>query len=96
MKLTRENYKAIKEGVRHVLLTSWDPIGVGDNPNLADEYDVYIPEILPYGAATNPQAAIFEALSRIENDLGMQVDENVRRQASLELAELLSNSRKAQ
>jgi len=32
--------------VRTVLLKEWDPLGVGDNPNLADEYDAYIPGIL--------------------------------------------------
>jgi len=34
------------KNVRTVLLKEWDPLGVGDNPNLADEYDPYIPGIL--------------------------------------------------
>ncbi len=32
--------------VRAILLKDWDPLIVGDNPNLADEYDRYIPEII--------------------------------------------------
>ena len=31
--------------VRRVLMTSWDPIGVSDDPQAADEYDLYIPKI---------------------------------------------------
>lgn len=32
--------------VRSILLSEWDPIGVGDNLNLSDEYDRYINVIL--------------------------------------------------
>ena len=32
--------------VRAILLLDWDPLDIGDNPNLADEYDAYIPGIL--------------------------------------------------
>jgi len=32
--------------VRNVLLKDWDPLIVGDNPHLADEYDDLIPGIL--------------------------------------------------
>lgn len=34
------------DSIRVILLKDWDPLGVGDNPNLADEYDSYIPAIL--------------------------------------------------
>jgi hypothetical protein len=34
------------ETVRAILLQDWDPLIVGDNPNLADEYDRYLPEII--------------------------------------------------
>ena len=30
------------EAVREVLLRDWDPLGVGDNPSLSDEYDRYV------------------------------------------------------
>jgi hypothetical protein len=32
--------------IRDVLLENWDPIGISNNPNLRDEYDLYIPKIL--------------------------------------------------
>jgi hypothetical protein len=31
--------------IRTVLLRDWDPLGIGDNPNLRDEYDSYIPQL---------------------------------------------------
>lgn len=34
------------ERVRAILLSDWDPLIVGDNPRLSDEYDDYIPAIL--------------------------------------------------
>ncbi|HTV34777.1 MAG TPA: hypothetical protein VME69_17070 [Methylocella sp.] len=32
--------------VREILLMDWDPLIVGDNPHLTDEYDDLIPDIL--------------------------------------------------
>ena len=32
--------------VRMILLRDWDPLIVGDNPNLSDEYDDLIPSIV--------------------------------------------------
>jgi len=40
--------------IRHILLQSWDPIGIRDEPNAQDEYDGYIGklyELLVRGAA---------------------------------------------
>ncbi|MGA7386269.1 MAG: hypothetical protein WBW81_16695 [Methylocella sp.] len=34
------------QNIRSIFLKDWDPLGVGDNQNLADEYDAYIPGIL--------------------------------------------------
>jgi hypothetical protein len=34
------------EAVRAILLRDWDPLSVGENPNLTDEYDAYIPGLL--------------------------------------------------
>lgn len=33
------------DSIRRILLQDWDPMGVGDNPNLTDEYDAFIPTI---------------------------------------------------
>ena len=40
-----DNVDRSKE-VRTILLKEWDPLGIGDNANLADEHDDYIPGIL--------------------------------------------------
>lgn len=32
--------------IRMILLRDWDPLIVGDNPNLSDEYDDLIPSII--------------------------------------------------
>jgi len=34
------------ERVRRVLLGQWDPLCVGDNPKLANEYDSYLSQII--------------------------------------------------
>ncbi|SFK55551.1 hypothetical protein [Methylocapsa palsarum] len=40
------NTEETTKRIRTILLKDWDPLGVGDNPNLADEYDAYIPSVL--------------------------------------------------
>lgn len=37
--------RSYHEAIREVLLRDWDPIGVGEIPRAADEYDSYISEI---------------------------------------------------
>ena len=32
--------------IRSVLINEWDPIGIGDNSHLSDEYDSYIGSII--------------------------------------------------
>jgi hypothetical protein len=62
--------------VRGVLLDKWDPLGVGDNPTLRDEYDAYLSEILQF--LRNPSVTaqtISNYLARIEVDsLGLPGD----------------------
>ena len=38
----RFKVREIQDKIRHVLMTEWDPIGVRDMPEAADEYDSYI------------------------------------------------------
>ena len=66
-------FTEIGDRLRGVLLSVWDPLCVGDNPKLADEYDRYIPTLLSLLQQDADQAAIAAALQRIEKDeLGMQ------------------------
>jgi hypothetical protein len=39
---TRRNSKLLMLQIRQVFLEDWDPLHVGENPNLSDEYDAYI------------------------------------------------------
>ncbi|MBL8864808.1 MAG: hypothetical protein KF873_18315 [Gemmataceae bacterium] len=40
-----ERARTLQAAIREVLLKEWDPIGVADIPEAADEYDSYIGEI---------------------------------------------------
>jgi hypothetical protein len=64
------------ERIRHVLMEKWDPIGVTDVPEAADEYDSYIGgvyELLERGA---PAADIAAYLREIEVGQMEMVDAN--------------------
>jgi hypothetical protein len=39
---SKEQLREIESAIRRILMAKWDPIGVSDEPNAADEYDSYI------------------------------------------------------
>jgi len=39
---SKEGMREIESAIRGVLMAKWDPIGVSDEPQAADEYDGYI------------------------------------------------------
>ncbi len=39
---SKEGMREIESAIRGVLMAKWDPIGVSDEPQAADEYDSYI------------------------------------------------------
>jgi len=41
----KERSGAIRHAIRQILMQKWDPIGVKDVPEAADEYDMYIDDI---------------------------------------------------
>ncbi|HUX45901.1 MAG TPA: hypothetical protein VMV57_14225 [Terracidiphilus sp.] len=43
--LNKEESRALRVKIRHVLMDQWDPIGVRDFPEAADEYDRYIGDV---------------------------------------------------
>lgn len=62
----------LRERLRSVLLFDWDPLLIGGNPNLADEYDKYLPRLISLVEAGTDMATLVEALKSIEIDeLGM-------------------------
>jgi hypothetical protein len=60
----RQQVQGLIEKIRDVLIGDWDPIGVGDNPNLREEYDSAMSPLLAAlskGAGESELAAILAA-----------------------------------
>jgi hypothetical protein len=52
--LDKEASREVRSQIRAILMAEWDPIGVNDVPEAADEYDSYISgvyELLEHGAS---------------------------------------------
>jgi hypothetical protein len=41
----KEKLRKRRVEIRHILMSKWDPIGVSDVPEAADEYDSYIGDV---------------------------------------------------
>ena len=71
--------KNIISSVRTVLVNDWDPIEIGDNSNLFDEYDSYIGPIitmLRQNSTVEELVAFLEKTERTEMELS---DVNIKR-----------------
>lgn len=89
MKGDRHGPSVLMNSIRTILLANWDPNGVGDNPRLADEYDVYLLKILACARASRPIEAVFDVLTDIEKETKMPVDEARRRLAAESIGKIL-------
>jgi hypothetical protein len=58
------------ERVRAILLRDWDPLVVGENPHLSDEYDDFIPGILRLLDDHCTAEELEEHLAAIDAELG--------------------------
>lgn len=59
--------------IRTVLVKDWDPVGIGENLNLGDEYDGYIGPIIQILMYTPSIESIISLLKKIENeDMGIE------------------------
>ncbi len=58
----------IQDSIRQVLFRDWDPIGVNDNPKLADEYDSYIAPVYRILSGSRSEDDLIECLYRAEHD----------------------------
>lgn len=56
--------KAIIEEIRFVLINDWDPLGIGDNHILSDEYDSYIGSIMKILIQKLPDEDVVELLKK--------------------------------
>jgi hypothetical protein len=88
----RQLYKTSASVIREILLEFWDPINIGDNPNLADEYDSYIPRILQSLKTSPSDETLFDLLAGIEKELGATIPDDQRRRTIKALLNLRLDS----
>lgn len=62
------------EALRAILLRDWDPLSIGENPHLADEYDSYIPGLLDLIDKDCASAQLERYLLDIEHGLHLRPD----------------------
>ena len=83
-------------GLRKVLLNDWDPIGVDDVPEAADEYDSYLPQVagrLRSGASVNEIASY---LSHVRRDwMSLLSDGEADREAAARVSRLMGHANEA-
>ncbi|MBA4233881.1 MAG: hypothetical protein C0465_25245 [Ralstonia sp.] len=82
----------IKYIVRKILVDVWDPLRIGGNELLHDEYDAYIPEIISYmGSPSSNAEGIYNLLKDLEvNNLGGKEEDSPRMAAAAKLYLLAS------
>jgi hypothetical protein len=72
MLVDKEASREVRRGIRRILIEEWDPIGVKDTPEAADEYDLYIGDIFELLERGGSVAKISDYLRNIEVDrMGM-------------------------
>ncbi len=55
-----------RDAIRQILMSEWDPIGVNDTPEAADEYDGYISPLLDLLSAEAGSDEVAEYLQTVE------------------------------
>ena len=70
MNMDRKVVRQRIERVRQMLFADWNPLQVGSNPNLSDEYDSYLPRVMK-AIDTGDAERIVDTLVQIEDDLGV-------------------------
>lgn len=63
-----ERAAEVEDSIRRVLFHVWDPIGVGDNPKLRDEYDSYIAPVYRILCGSRSEQELIDYLFRTERD----------------------------
>ena len=63
-----ERAAQIQNEIRQVLFQDWDPICVGDNPKLNDEYDSYIGSVYRILASSRSADELINYLFKTENE----------------------------
>ena len=58
----RDRAKQFHEGITHILLNEWDPIGVAGVPEAANEYDQYVNQIYGILIRQEPARTLYDYL----------------------------------
>jgi hypothetical protein len=62
----------LSQAIREILFREWDPIGVNENPLVADEYDSYVPAMSRMLEAGADEAKLTAHLRRLRmNTMGL-------------------------
>lgn len=78
--------KTIEE-IRKILLAHWDPLGAGQNPSLASEYDAYIPRISELLSGRAALEKIQDYLAGLDKEWGGDPDLKAARLTAQKLLE---------
>jgi hypothetical protein len=90
--MERHRHERLISRIRVVFLNDWDPINVGFNPNLADEYDSYIAPLIRLAESDQALSVerIADFLERCERDeMGLTLERHNRDRAAAKLFQIL-------
>lgn len=83
--------------IRSVLMDDWDPIGVRDIPQAADEYDSYAAPIYSILRQHRPEDALLDYLCWMADHMGLSASRASLRPIALKLLQMdLSNDEQLQ
>lgn len=75
--------------IRKMLWEDWDPIGVNQFPEAADEYDSYAPEVAELVRSGTTEQAFFDWLWALETGhIGLEGDRENTKQFAAKLREI--------
>lgn len=77
----------VHEIVKYSLLYLWDPAGISEHPEAADEYDSYVGDVVNAILKKNRPELIADLLSNIENELMFLPSDHAK---NLRIAKFLS------
>jgi len=78
----------LDQQVRLVLRKEWDPVNIGDNEKLSNEYDKFIPTIRDAIRRSATEEKLVSLLQDAENYIGVIVPIETRSSAARRLADL--------
>lgn len=85
-----KQHKKLISDIRNILVKDWDPINIGNNPNLYDEYDGYIGTLIKMLSQKCTVENIIVFLEKTEKEtMGLDnINIDVLRKVALELKKI--------